>query len=250
MRAANRVCLADLKEASNLPKSTGYWTKLSGQQRRRIATDSLRIFRPLERALQACQQVMRGYPRAQNAWLSFASQKLAPLALLCRTGVVHPAYCDLQLPLDMETFAFSLVMSPTERGILREQGLENVPVTPAKLIAAFAKARERQRIDTVAAGQARAQESALRNKRLAGLLARDLSDEALDALRDAVTKESALRGMGGLLEAVTQQRGEASGEPLITVESSLRFRLECAEDKLRQAEDENRELRAKLRGEE
>lgn len=88
-----------------------------------------------------------------------------------------------------------------------------------------------------------------RGKRLVELLARDLSDEAITALKEAVGKDLSLRGMAGLLDAVEKQRVEApAGGPLITVEASLRFRLECETEKVAQLEEENRELRARLQG--
>lgn len=139
VQQANKACLADLT-GSRVRKAHQSWAEHQlAVQRRHAATESLRVFRPLEKALRVLIQ-LRSATAAQtrNNWQAFASRKLAAILPLCRQGLVHPAYRRVWIPVGIPPFSTSFVFSASERRqlqVIAKHQLQDQPLRVADLLA-------------------------------------------------------------------------------------------------------------------
>lgn len=132
VRTANRACLADLRAASDVPRSAGYGAYLNAANTRRLTTESLRVFRPLERALQALQQANRCPEWARAKLTTQVVRRMGAITHLCRAGALHVAYLHVALPIDQMPFSMALSLSPIEGVVQRARAKAGVYLTPGR----------------------------------------------------------------------------------------------------------------------
>lgn len=209
VRAANRMCLLDLHRAQELQSRARPSARLAAETRR-LATASLRVFRPLERSLQAYQQVLRCHPRAKDSWQRLVVRRLAAIVPLCRESLVHDAYQGLVIALEEDLFSAALSFSSLEYGAISAAAPDGLPSLRV-LTEALQAAQAARRRTGEARQQAAGRQAATCRSKLVTLLARDLSDEAIEAMTEATAADASLSGLRTLMAALVMHRRPSGG---------------------------------------